>query len=228
MRKGPDTEFVVRQCRQGEPNALGWLRLTHHEALRSILLARGASLTEAEDLLADLWADCVPGSEDKPPLLDKFNGRCSLRGWLATVLTNRWIDLKRKEHRRAQLPVNGESSADEEMSEAELPRTRDDSLLELLYRSIGEAFARSPAQALVVLRLVHEYGLTQREICRMADWSEAKVSRLLSEAMAQIRKDALRSLKTRDPWLELSWEDLEAMCEIYQKGFFGWRADGYR
>jgi RNA polymerase sigma factor (sigma-70 family) len=144
------------------------------------------------------------------------------------VLTNRWIDLKRKEQRRAVLPANGEPAAEEEMAAEESPPARDDSLLELLYRSIGEAFARSPAPALVVLRLVHEYGLTQREICHMADWSEAKVSRLLSEAMAQIRKDALRSLKARDPWLELSWEDLEAMCEIYQRGFFGWRGDGSR
>ena len=46
------------------------------------------------------------------------------------------------------------------------------------------------------------------------------MSRMLSETMAQIQKDALRALKASDPWLELSWEDLVAMCEVYQNGFF--------
>ena len=70
------------------------------------------------------------------------------------------------------------------------------------------------------LRVLCEQGLTQREICRMAGWSESKVSRLLSETMAQIQEDALRALKASDPWLELSWDDLVAMCEVYQNGFF--------
>jgi RNA polymerase sigma factor (sigma-70 family) len=220
MSNGSETEFVVRQCREGEPKALGWLRLTHQEPLRNILLARGATLTEVDDLLADLWADCVVGTDDKPALLDKFKGRCSLRGWLATVLTNRWIDLKRKEQRRAELPSDGELPIDGDTALTEAHSNNDDSLLELLHRSIEGAFARAPAQAIVILRLVHEHGLTQREVCRMAGWSEAKVSRLMSEAMAQIRADALKAIKTLDPWLELSWDDLEAMCEIYQSGFY--------
>jgi len=37
------------------------LREKCHNSLLGILLSRGANRTEAEDLLADLWADCVPG-----------------------------------------------------------------------------------------------------------------------------------------------------------------------
>jgi len=220
MSDGSETKFIFRQCCRGEPEALVQLRQRQHEQLRNILRARGATVTEAEDLLADLWADCVPVADDQPTLLDKFNGRCSLQGWLATVLTNRWIDLKRKERRKEELPADGEGLGGEGLEPACAPLARDDTLLELLHRSIREAFARTSAPALLVLRLVHEQGLTQREVCRMAGWSETKMSRMLSETMAQIQKDALRALKASDPWLELSWEDLVAMCEVYQNGFF--------
>src|SRR5215471_15252044 len=56
-----DEAWQVRKCQDGEPMALAELRARCHQPLLNILLARGASRTEAEDLLADLWADCVPG-----------------------------------------------------------------------------------------------------------------------------------------------------------------------
>src|SRR5262245_54083687 len=82
------------QCREGDPQALADLRAQHHSSLANILRARGASPTEVDDLLADLWADCVPGHANQPSLLEKFSGKCTLQGWLATVATNRWLDLK--------------------------------------------------------------------------------------------------------------------------------------
>jgi len=95
------------KCRQGDPEALAALRDKYHGTLVSILLVRGATQTETEDLLADLWTDCVPGDTERPSLLEKFSGSCSLQGWLATVATNRWIDLKRKQIRRVELTPNG-------------------------------------------------------------------------------------------------------------------------
>src|SRR6516162_2346443 len=56
-----DEGFQASRCRAGDPQALAELREENHGPLLRILLSRGASPTEAEDLLADLWADCVPG-----------------------------------------------------------------------------------------------------------------------------------------------------------------------
>src|SRR5215475_8987777 len=89
----------VSKCRHGDVEALAELRERCHGPLLGILLARGAARTEAEDLLADLWADCVPGQNDRPSILEKFSGKCTLQGWLATVATNRWVDRKRKQSR---------------------------------------------------------------------------------------------------------------------------------
>src|SRR6185503_9744361 len=88
--------LLSHDCQGGDATALATLRAQSHEPLVRMLLARGASPTEAEDILADLWADCVPGADERPSLLEKFSARCSLQNWLATVATNRWLDFKRR------------------------------------------------------------------------------------------------------------------------------------
>src|SRR5436309_5773066 len=64
------TEVLVRRCQHGDAGPVGELRTRYHAALACILRSRGASHTETEDLLADLWADCVPGADDRPSLLE--------------------------------------------------------------------------------------------------------------------------------------------------------------
>ena len=76
---------------------------------------------------------------------------------------------------------------------SQLPRhpKRATPCVELLRDIPQAAFARCPAEAMVLLRLVYLHGLTQREIVRTS-WSESKVSRLLSDAMVQIESNTLR------------------------------------
>jgi RNA polymerase sigma factor (sigma-70 family) len=212
----------VLRSQQGDAEALAALRQKHDPVLVNILLARGASRTETEDLLADLWTDCVPGSDDRPSLLEKFSGKCSLQGWLATVATNRWIDKKRRDSRKVDISASGSGEEEEDAFErlpGETNAFREDATVELLRESLRKAFARCPAEAMVLLRLVYLHGVTQREVVRMLGWSEAKVSRLLSHAMEQIERDTLGEIKKRDAWLELSWQDFLDMCQTHQIGF---------
>jgi hypothetical protein len=55
---------------------------------------------------------------------------------------------------------------------------------------------------------------------RLLGCSEAKVSRTLSQAMSEIEFNTLRHLKTKDAWLELTWQDFLDLCETHQTGFF--------
>jgi RNA polymerase sigma factor (sigma-70 family) len=212
----------VAKCRQGDPRALTDLRDKCHKSLLAILLARGADQTEAEDLLADLWADCVPGNDDRPSLLEKFSGRCTLQGWLATVATNRWIDTKRKQARHTPIESNGSEERGDDLPPS-FDTTRwhapDQTLVSLLRNSLKDAFAQCGSEVRVLLRLVYLHELSQREIVRMLGWSESKVSRYLSNAMEEIEKHTLAELKRRDPWLELSWRDFVDLCEIHHIGF---------
>jgi RNA polymerase sigma factor (sigma-70 family) len=215
-----DERLLVQKCAEGDPTALARVREQFHTTLFNILLSRGASRTETEDLLADLWVDCVPGDSERPSLLEKFSGRCSLQGWLATVATRRWIDLKRKVARRMDLNQTADSSEDaiERLPASPLEGT-EDSLVQLLRESLQAAFAICPPESMVLLRLVYLHGLTQRELVRLLRWNESKMSRVLSEAMSQIERNTLRELKKRDPLLELNWQDFLDLCETEQVGF---------
>src|SRR5689334_1226775 len=150
--------FTVARCRQGDSDALTELREKLHKSLLAILLARGANRTEAEDLLADLWSDCVPGNDDRPSLLEKFKGNCSLQGWLATVATNRWIDRKRKEARHTVLEHNGLDGPEQgvpQSSDTSRWYAPDQTLVTLLRGSLKAAFAQCGPEARVLLRTVY-------------------------------------------------------------------------
>jgi RNA polymerase sigma factor (sigma-70 family) len=217
-----DDCLQVQKCVQGDSAALGDLRDRFHGTLKAILLARGGNLTETEDILADLWADCVPDGGERPFLLEKFSGKCSLQSWLATVATRRWIDLKRKQARRPEASPHNPEQPDENAFDrlpASVAPVSEDALVDLLRESLKAAFEGCESEVMLLLRLVHIHGLTQREIGRMLGWHEAKVSRALSEAMEQIESDTLRELKKRDPWLELTWQDFLDLCQTNQIGF---------
>lgn len=209
----------VHRCREGDPAALATLREAHHSILFNILRARGASLNETEELLADLWGDCVPANGDRPSLLDKFSGKCPVQGWLATVATRRWIDLKRKQYRHGDnVRPDDDHASLETFSITALPGS-EDVLVDLLRDSLLAAFAARPKADLLMLRLVYLHGLSQREIMRMWNWSESKVSRKLSQTMQRIEQDTIQNLKQRDSWLELTWQDFVDLCETHRIGF---------
>ena len=211
----------VHRCQQGDPAALAELRGLHHPSLVGILRARGATVDETEELLADLWGDCVPKHDDQPALLDKFSGKCSMQAWLATVATRRWIDLKRRQARRGEntQPRDGEENNPLEHLPSHASTERDDVLVGLLSDSLRAAFAACAPVDLLMLRLVYLHGVSQRELMRMWGWSESKVSRQLTRAMEQIEQSTLEHLRQKDPWLALTWQDFVDLCETHRIGF---------
>jgi RNA polymerase sigma factor (sigma-70 family) len=211
----------VRRCQQGDPAALAGLREQHHASLFNILRARGATEGETEELLADLWGDCVPRNDDQPALLEKFSGQCRVQAWLATVATRRWIDLKRKQirHGETNRPASDPGPNPLERLPAAPETIREEALVELLRASLRAAFAACAPADLLMLRLVYLHGLSQRELMRMWGWSESKVSRQLSRAMEQIEQTTLQHLKQKDAWLNLTWQDFLDLCETHRVEF---------
>ncbi len=212
---------TVLKCQQGDPAALTALYAKHQGVLLNILLARGATREEAQEVLADVWAECVAGRAERLSLLEKFKGNCRLQSWLATVATRRWFDRKRREKFRGEPPAStDESSHTGFFGRVPAPSSsaREGSLVDLLRDSLQAAFAACAPQALVMLRLRYVHGLSQRELMRMVGWSEAKVSRYLSQALDQIRDHTLREIKQRDAWLELTWEDFQDLCATEEVG----------
>jgi RNA polymerase sigma factor (sigma-70 family) len=191
--------------------------------LRRKLIERGATTAEAEELVANLWSDCVSGGTKPSSLMEKYTGRAPLQSWLLTVATRRLIDFKRKQRFTTppDPPSAGQSSGYRLMegTAAEPEIYHDDSLLELLGRCLRKAWGRCAADDLLMLRLVHLHGLTQREVGQMWGWQESKVSRCLSQTMRQIEQETLRQLRQSDPWLQLTWQDFLDLCETGPSSF---------
>ena len=78
-----DDVALVERALDGNEAAIRELRDQHNSHLKARLLRRGASETDAQEILADLWSDCVMG---------KFRrwqpqAGSSLIAWLSSVAT---------------------------------------------------------------------------------------------------------------------------------------------
>lgn len=219
-----EDRMLVEKCLQHDVEALERLRGRFHATLQRILRARGASETESDDTLADLWGECVGNNEDQPGLLEKYSGKCPLQAWLAMVATNRWYDAKRRETRCLRIAdlesdVSIRAAAERESTE-QAARWPEPAIVELLRACLRASFAACNPHEMVLLRLVFIHGLSQREVARMLGWNESKLSRSLCKAMQQIEVQSLAEVKKRDPWLDLSWQDFLDLCQTTQFGLF--------
>jgi DNA-directed RNA polymerase specialized sigma24 family protein len=175
------------------------------------LIGAGATPAEAEDLLSQLWVDCVVGDAHKKPLLSRYNGLSPLRAWLKAIAMNRWISLKRAQtvHMRAieQLaPATGTAN------------DRPDAVHSLEIRSLLAPAIRRGLDAcasedLILLQLIHVHKLTRREVAVVWGWDESKMSRRLRDASNRISTLAMEHVKKADPNLDITWTDLLDLCE---------------
>ncbi len=219
-----DDVALVERALAGDEAAIRVLRDQHNGHLKARLLRRGASETDAQEILTDLWGDCVMG---------KFRrwqpqAGSSLIAWLSSVATNRLIDHFRKQKFHADpIGIDGNDAdglargrhALESVSTG--PSARDAELTRLLRSSLACALGQCDQTGLFMLKLVHLQGLTGREIARMWGWHESKVSRTASHAEDQIRELTLAEVHRREPNLELVWEDLVELCANCRGSLFG-------
>ena len=184
--------------------------------LTAVLVKRGASQTEGHDLAADLIADCFGARDGKPPLLESYNGKGPLRGFLARAAVNRLIDLKRRQKFQGSLPERylegGPTDEFDLLAGDDDGRDADDSLVDLLRDSLIVAFSKCNPRDLMLMRLVAIHGVRQEAIADMFGWSQSKVSRAIGGVMEDIRQKTLEEMRKSDPWLELEWDDFVALC----------------
>ena len=205
---------LVQQCIEGSEEAIAELKRSLTPFLSKVLGSYGASKHEIDDILAQLWGDCLVGPR---PLFHVFNGRSALKSWLTAICVNRWISLKRREaqHTRAihSLTLDAEQSAAPAKAATSHP---DSSIIDILGPALRQAFAACDVEELVLLQLVHMHGVTQREVASLWKWHESRVSRHIKRAEEKIAEFTLRSVKETDPYLELGWQDFVELCRCVE------------
>ena len=203
MSQFAEEKVLVEGCLAGDESAWGRLQEHYRVPLVGLLRSRGASDSEAEDLIAELWADLLGAPPLKPPLLTRFRGVGSLRTWLGTIVLNRLVSLRRKTSRL----VNMETEAVSEIADTSQTNPVDADFVQQMHSSLIRAWRNCAPDFRVMLQLIHVERLKQRDVAKVWGWSESKVSRALDAAMSQIREDTLRGISDYDHGEVLVWQD---------------------
>ena len=212
---------LVQRALAGDNAAVVQFERDYRPTLERVLMARGIDRIDAEDLVADIIAECFgagkKGTMDVR-LLEKFEGRSSLSTWLIRITWNRWLDLKRRDKFRGELP---RYEGDEAKGADQFDRVADDyededfietDLAELMAGAIKTAFASLEPDVLVMLKLSFIHGVSQTDIARMWQCDQTRVSRTLSTARSQIAAETMRAIRAAEPDLQIDWDDFKRLC----------------
>jgi RNA polymerase sigma factor (sigma-70 family) len=185
------------------------------------LVSRGASPSEADDLLGDLLTDCFGGEKARGGLhriLGKFNGACTLKSFLHRIALNRLISLKRKQ----KLTVSLERDSDDDQPDDrtlgvdDLPDggepVSEEEVVDLLRSAVVKALASVNQERLVLLRLIHSYRIPQNRVGQMWGWHDSKVSRNMATLIDELKGAILLAVREEDPWLQIEWDDFLGLC----------------
>lgn len=179
--------------------------------LNAALRGRGASASEASDLVADLCGDCFGGERVKGGLhrlLGRYNGRCPLPAYFRHIAINRLISLKRK----VRPTVSTDAEDARELPSPAVDGTPDAALIALLREALKSALAGMDPERLVLIRLIESYGVPQKQIGSLLGWHESKISRAKKDFIEDLRDSVMEEIHRADPWLQLEWEDFLSLC----------------
>lgn len=220
LKYAADLDLVERSL-TGDTAAVREFHDTYRPLLERVLMSRGVERTQAEDLVADLVAECFGAGKKgvSRPLLEKYEGRSSLSTWMIRTTWNRWIDRKRRDKFRGELPGTDDEDLvgdpfDRRAADEDQDDLLDADLAELMGAAIRGAFESLEPEVLLMLKLSFLHGISQTMIARMWQCDQTRVSRMLSTARTQVAKETMRRIHEADGKIQLEWEDFQKLCAL--------------
>jgi len=133
------------------------------------------------------------------------------------ITWNRWLDLKRRDKFRGELPSyedDDERSGDrfDRVAGAEDEALLDEDLSDLMGRAIKHAFDSLEPDTLLMLKLSYLHGISQTLIARMWQCDQTRVSRSLTSARTQIATETMAFIQQQDADLSIEWDDFQRLC----------------
>ena len=203
----------------GDNEAARTFQEEYQPTLERVLMSRGVDKVSAEDLVADILAECFGAGKkgETTPLLTKFEGRSSLSTWLIRITWNRWLDLKRRDKFRGDLPEYDDDEARGVDKFDRVADEKDDDLIDedlgdLMQRAIQKAFQSLESDTLLMLKLSYLHNISQTVLATMWRVDQTRISRTLTAAREQIAQVTMQEIKAGDPDIEIEWEDFKRLC----------------
>ncbi len=191
--------YLARACNAGVPGSWERLQMQFRRRLRGFLRKRGASASDADQLLDEAWGALAeaPPRGGARTRIGTYDGRGSLHAWLATILWRRLTDLWRKR------PAATAESAEEQPA----PQQRDpavsvshDETSRLLADALEEAWSTLTPRELQAVVLKYCHKLPQTEIARIMNVGAPRVTRMLQSATSRLRSAIASRFDRHTDW----------------------------
>ncbi len=223
----PDDFHLAIECVEGKTSALTHLQATYRDPLVAFLQSSGALPHEAQEIVTELWSDCIAPRNGTVPKLARYNGTCALRTFLNTITLNTLLTQRRQAKRWSNVLADEETG--EDLSErvpsaaarAEDSVSTEAPLLKIMREAIQAAFMACPPEDFVLLQLAHMDDLHLLELARMFNRPKSTISRDVHRAGEEIAAATLHYINVADPWLDLKWEDFIQLCGSASPACFG-------
>lgn len=183
----PEDYYLARACAAAVPGAWEQLQARVKGPLRAFLRKRGASLSDTDHLIDEAWGFLAepPPRGGARTRIGTYDGRGSLRAWLATVLCRRLTDRWRARSADQELPVGDRGPASGHVGPADHAARQESA--EVLGRALEAAWAELTDRELQAVVLKYRHQLPQTEIARILRVGPPRVTRILKSATARLR-----------------------------------------
>lgn len=198
-RPGGDEEHLLEALRRGDESAFSQLVDHHHASMVRVARLYVGTLAAAEEVAQDAWLGLLQG-------LDRFEGRCTLKAWIFSIVAN--CAKSRGARDKRSVPLSSLGQDDEGGASVEPDRFLDDShprwaghwsqppapwgADELVARetlqAIASAMEKLPPMQRAVMSMRDVEGLESEETCQVLGISEANQRVLLHRARSKVRK----------------------------------------
>jgi RNA polymerase sigma-70 factor (ECF subfamily) len=202
--------YLACACALGDTQALD----AFHRGLRADVVravGRGGESSAFLDEVAQvLSVKLFVGAEGAPPAIGAYEGRASLRGWLATAARRTAFNLRRRKDDRSHDEVRSGVAALGSAAGPEL------ALLKAQYKAdfeeaIRAALAAMPDKQRTLLLLHLVEGVTLAQLAAMQKISRATVARWLAAARETLQEETVRQLTGR---LRVPPSELESILAL--------------
>jgi RNA polymerase sigma-70 factor (ECF subfamily) len=188
---------LVQALRQGDEHAFTCLIDHHHASLVRMAMSYALDRAMAEEVAQETWLAVVTG-------IERFEGRCSLKTWLFTILTNRAKTRAKREQRFIPLSAFDEADGPAVASQrfahdgpwpghwVHPPRQWDDSPEHTVLSAetqavVASAVAQLPMLQQQVITLRDVEGWSAGEVCAVLGLTETHQRVLLHRARSRVR-----------------------------------------
>jgi RNA polymerase sigma factor (sigma-70 family) len=175
-----DDLYLAIACSLDVPGAWTRLLALHRERLLALATRTAGSPGAATDVVDALAGELVLPRRDGRRAIDVYDGSVRLSTWLSMICLRRLADRWRQ--RPMDLRPASSSGAPDPAVRAE----REESA-RAVAAALGTAWQALPARHRLILLWKYRDGLAQRDIARLLDVGEPRVSRLVAAAMEPLR-----------------------------------------